>query len=99
MFRFGEPGSTRLGTYGLFGAGRAIGFGSEERLRDIPQILWKAGYYKPFHGGFGSSPDQTSRNSALGTLENYHCRTRPSSLKIASDPTSGASNGLMVGAE
>ena len=43
-------------------------------------------------------PDPTSRNS--GTLENDHCRTRPSSLKLAKDySASGASNGLMVGAK
>ena len=48
--------------------------------------------------GFALLPDQTSRNS--GTLENYHCRTRPSSLKLAKDySASGASNGLMVGAK
>src|ERR1051326_8770096 len=48
--------------------------------------------------GFALSPDQTSRNS--GTLENYHCRTQPGSLKLAKDySASGASNGLMAGAK
>ena len=90
--------TSRLRARDSFEGGRS---GRDVPWQEVQAMLWcfsaRPLFDTPLRG-FALSPDQTSRNS--GTLENYHCRTRPSSLKLAKDySASGASNGLMVGAK